>query len=120
MTAGVHNFICEQGATWRRRVVWKAGSPAEPVNLTGCIARMSIRATPTSDVIADVSCSIPAPLTGAIDLELTAPQTTAIPAPGTRWNSPSNFVFDLEVQFLDGTVTRVLNGTFSVSPEVTR
>lgn len=120
MTAGVLNFGCEQGATWRRSVTWKTGAPPDPVNLTGCTARASIRANPASEVVASISCAIPAPLTGVIELELTASQTSALPAAGARWNTPSNYVYDLEVQHPDGTVTRLLNGAFSVSPEVTK
>lgn len=33
----------DQGATWCAVLCWKAGSPATPVDLTGCTARMHVR-----------------------------------------------------------------------------
>lgn len=39
-----------QHGTFRKRLVWKAGSPVEPVDLTGCAARAQIRPEYNSNV----------------------------------------------------------------------
>ena len=44
MTAPVsYNITLQQGATHRELFTWQAGTPAQPVNLTGCTARLQVR-----------------------------------------------------------------------------
>ena len=49
MAAGTLNIVTEQGATYRRTLTWKTGTPAVAVNLTGYTARMMLKATPTKE-----------------------------------------------------------------------
>jgi hypothetical protein len=50
--------------------------------------------------------------TGPVEIKLTDEQTAAI-----TWASA---VYDLEIEFTNGEVRRLLQGAISVSPEVTR
>lgn len=43
MAAEKLKLLIEQGATFRKTLTWKAGTPPVPVNLTGCTARMQMR-----------------------------------------------------------------------------
>lgn len=50
MAAAKLKLVIEQGATFRKTLTWKAGTPSVPVDLTGCTARMHIRAVITDAV----------------------------------------------------------------------
>lgn len=51
MTPAVLDMITiVQNGTFRKRLVWKAGTPKVPVDLTGCTARAQIRPDYNSDV----------------------------------------------------------------------
>lgn len=107
----------EQGATFSELVTWKAGTPAVPVNLTGCTARMHVRAKLEStalllDLTTENGGIVLGGSAGTVLIYLTDEQTEAI-----GWTSG---VYDLEIAFPGGTVTRLLKGSVSVSPEVTR
>lgn len=107
----------DQGATFRKSVTWKAGTPAAPVDLTGCTARMHVRSEVKSPtVLLDLTTAnggvTLGGAAGTVDLYLTDDQTTAI-----TWTSG---VYDLEVEFANGDVRRLLYGSVTVSPEVTR
>lgn len=110
-------FTIYQGATFRKRLTWKTGPLSSPVDLTGCTARMQVRSSVDSPIVL-------LPLTtenggialggtaGTIDLYVSDAGTTAITWSGGVW--------DLEIVYPGGDVTRLAQGSISVSPEVTR
>ncbi len=120
MSAGVLNLKCEQGATFSRTVTISTGTPATPMNLTGYTARASVRKEATGPELVAMTCTILTPANGSIVISLTAAQTAAIVTTGKRWSEASIYCYDLEIQSAGGTVLRVLNGEFQVSPEVTK
>ena len=116
-----HNFKIEidQGATYNKVITWKAGTPknAAPVDLTGCKARAQFRGELESDtVLLELTTEnqriVLGGPTGEIRIVISATDTTAL-------NWPTG-VYDLEVEFPDGTVVRRMAGSVVVSPEVTR
>jgi len=114
MAAGSYNITIEQGATYDQTFTFtRDGSP---VNLTGYTARMQIRASVTAQqVVYDVAVTGTFTLGGAagtIRIVITATNTAALTA-GT-------YVYDLELQSASGVVTRLLQGSVTVVPEVTR
>lgn len=117
MAAGAYNMTCEQGATFRRTFTW-LDETEQPVNLTGCSARMQVRAThkaPTTWLSLTTALNggiTLTPLEGKITMVLSATATAALPV--------GKGVYDLEVVMVNGDVHRVLEGTFTVKPEVTR
>lgn len=118
MAAFKLNLKIDQGATFRKLVTWKVGPPpGTVVDLTGCTARMHAR-TKVSDaaVLLDLTTTngglVLGDALGTVEIKLTAAQTAAI-----TWTSA---VYDLEVEFGNGDVRRLLQGSISVSPEVTR
>lgn len=108
----------DQGATFQKVVTWKAGTPATPVDLTGCTARAQFRATIAAPVALYEMTSAPdggitlGGVAGTITIDIDEPTTA-----GFSWKTA---VYDLEIVRADGTVRRLLSGTVSVSPEVTR
>ena len=112
MAAGKHNFTLEQGSTFNREISVQENSQA--LNLTGYSARMQMRSTHDSSSIAlTFTAAIANPATnGKINLGATATATAAV--------EEGIYVYDLEIESSAGTVTRILEGTITVTPEVTR
>jgi hypothetical protein len=116
MVAGKYDMICEQGATFVRNLVWQDENEV-PVNLTGYTARMHVRQNVQSNALilplttenGGISLT---PETGGIRLFLSASATDPL--------QPRRAVYDLELVAPDGFVTRLVEGTFTIVPQVTR
>lgn len=114
--AGKYNVIADQGATFARLITWKDDENT-PVDLTGYSARMQVREKYTSTVAA-LSLSTPS---SGISLGTTNGQITlSVPASTMAALPSGEYVYDLEMVSSTGAVTRLLQGTFTVTPEVTR
>lgn len=110
-----------QGATYRHRITWKLApdqnTTPTPVDLTGCTARMQVRAKIGATEVLLTLTTENGGVTlggtaGTIDLLIEAEDTAAI-----TWTSG---VYDLEIIFTNGDVRRLLYGEVVVSREVTR
>lgn len=117
MAAAKLKLIVEQGATFRKVLTWKAGTPAVPVDLTGCTARMQMRgeitdAAPLVTLTTENNGIVLGGVAGTIILQITATATAAF-----VWTTS---VYDLEIQFPSGDVRRLVYGPVSVTPGVTR
>jgi hypothetical protein len=124
MIAGLYNIICQQGSTFGRTITYKYLDPASPPsdprylpwNLTGFTARMQVRRTVDSSTVlislttenGRVSLGGPS---GIIELNISAADTATITGSG---------VYDLEVISPNGIVSRIIQGDFTLSQEVTR
>ena len=112
------NLKINQGATFSKLVTWKTGTPPVPVDLTGCTARMQVRArvdSPTAllDLTTENGGIVLGGVLGTIEFcKLSATASAAI-----GWKSG---VYDLEIVFPGGTVLRKMAGSVAISPEVTR
>ena len=114
--SGQWNLTIDQGATFDVTLTWRdeAGSP---VDLSGYTARAQIRsqvtsATPLVDLTVGDGITLGGGA-GTIRLVIDDTDTAALPA-------PFDGVWDLEVESGSGVVTRLLAGTVTVTPEVTR
>lgn len=117
MPAGIWNVRADQGATFSRVLTWK-DSDGVAQNLTGFSARMQVRDT-TDDTDGSVltlttenSRIALGGVAGTVSLLVDATTMAAIPA--------TQYVYDLELVSSGGVVTRLVQGTFVVDPEVTR
>jgi hypothetical protein len=116
MSAGTLNLTVEQGATWETILTWKIDAVA--VNLTGYTARLQVRThVGAATTVLSLTSSPAAGITlggaaGTITLSLTAVQTAALAA--------GDCVYDLELVSSGGNVTRLVEGAWTVKPEVTR
>ena len=114
MTPGRYNIKCYQGATFVLAPSWKINGSY--VDVTGYSAAMDVKYSPTSTTSITTLTSANGKITvgttdGTFTLNLTAAQTSALAA--------GNYVYDLEVTSPGGTVTRLLEGGFTVFQEVT-
>ena len=126
MRAGSHNFVCEQGSTFKRTIEIEqpdliadpTGETFVPYDLTGFTARMQVRRTIDSSAFLlsltteNGTLEInPGASTNIIAINVSASVTASINTSG---------IYDLEIQNGEGEVSRVLQGNFTVIPEVTR
>jgi len=116
MPAGIYNIVCEQGATFRRELVWRDSSE-QPVNLQGYTARMQVRPNIKSAIVlVDLTTENARLVLDAADGKV----TMTLSATTTATFTPKQYVYDLELVAGNEEVTRLLQGTFTVVPEVTR
>ncbi len=88
-----------------------------PIDLTGCTARMQVRADVESPLVLIELSTLNGRIVlggaaGTVDLGIAATDTAAM-----AWTSG---VWDLEITHPGGDVSRLAEGSISVSPEVTR
>lgn len=114
MTPGKYNMICPQGSTLEQQLIYKIDDVV--VDLTGYSARMQVREkhTSKSSVLSiDTSAGgLAVNDQGAIDISISASTTANLVA--------KDYVYDLEIVSSGGIVTRLIEGKFMVTPEVTR
>ena len=117
--AGLYNITCQQGATLQRQLTWT--DPArDAYNLTGYTARMQVRANTSSNTVI-IALSTTAGSGGTITLGGTAGTVDLlIPAANTTTLTAGQYVYDLELVSGGGVVTRLIEGNFKVTAEVTR
>jgi Na+/serine symporter len=114
MTPGLVNFVCPQGSTFRRTLTYTLDEV--PVNLAGYSSRLQVREAyySTDPLVSLVSGSgiTMGGSAGTIDILISASVTSQFPT-GTH-------VYDLEIISPSNIVDRLIEGTFNVTPEVTR
>ena len=106
----------EKGATYRHRLVW-TGANGQPIDLTGCTAKMQVREEVISDtVLIELSTEngriTITPASGQFDLYIADEDTDHLSLDGG--------VYDLEVYHPNGEVTRLCQGVWLFTDEVTR
>jgi hypothetical protein len=105
----------DQGATWLLSFEW-LDDDGQPIDLTGCTARMQLRATPATPVLLELSTTNGrlslAGVTGIIELLVDAPTTAGL--------SCESGVYDLRVTFPSGRVDVALAGRFTLALAVTK
>jgi hypothetical protein len=126
MRAGTYNFTCEQGSTFTRLVELEepdlvadpTGETFVPIDISNHTARMQVRRTIDSTTFLvyltteNGGLTInPADADNQIVISMSDDVTASISTSG---------VYDLEIESPEGVVSRILQGTFTLSPEVTR
>lgn len=115
MVPGKYNIICPQGSTLDQQLTYSIDDV--DVDLTGYTARMQVREkhTSTSTTLSLTNSNGGIVLGGAagtIKIVVTAAQSSELTA--------KEYVYDLELVSSSGNVTRLIEGKFIVTPEVTR
>jgi hypothetical protein len=126
MIAGIYNILIEQGTTFYRLIdVMEPNildpNTFDPFNLTGYTARMQIRRTIdsptamlslTSPTVSGNGITVMDGANNAISINITDTLTSSLTSSG---------VYDLEIiKTSTGAVSRLLQGTVTLSLEVTR
>lgn len=109
--AQVQTFHIDAGATFAEELTYK-GDDGELFDLTGFSARLQLRESVTADVaVLDLDLEIDV-ATSRVIIDITADQSSSLVLP--------RYSYAIELYAPDGTVTRLLQGSFKVSPEVVR
>jgi hypothetical protein len=113
MIPGKLNLSCPQGSTFSKSLTYKVDD--DPVNLTGYQARLQVReffySTEPVLNLSDGSGITLGASAGTINVLINAGTTATL--------IPGDYVYDLEL-VAGGTVSRLVEGKFVVTPEVTR
>lgn len=118
MVAGVYDIYIEQGATYDLIVTWNDDLD-EPYDLTDCVARMQIRQAYGTPIL--VSITTTSTSSGLITLGgVLGTITIKITDTATDTLTGTSALYDLEVQFDNDDVKRVLQGAVTISPNITR
>ena len=114
--AGQYNIVADQGATLSRNIHWKDENGA-PIDVTGYSARMQVRQrfVSASPVISLTSPSGGITLGGSSGTIVVTASATVMAGV-----EAGDYVYDLEMVASNGVVTRLVQGSFKVRPEVTR
>lgn len=126
MRAGKYNMTCEQGTTFRRTIFIEqpdletdpTGNTFVPFDLSGYGARMQVRRTiDSTNFLLELTTENgaltinPTGVLNEIFIDVSASVTASVSTSG---------VYDIEIVDGSGVVSRVLEGEFNLSPEVTR
>ena len=118
MIAAIVNLYIEQGTDWQQTFLFYSDlAQTVPVDFTGCtgICRISDL---DGNAVAAPMVSFPAPTTGTLVLALPSRVTAAISVDGAvLYSDTAAFAYDVNVIAADGSVSRWLNGSLSISPE---
>lgn len=119
MTPGLVNFVCPQGSTFKRTLTYTLDNT--PIDLSGYSARLQVReayystepilslATGSGLAVGGLSISGSA---GVINIYIDNTTTSNLPT--------GNHVYDLEIINTLEEVDRLIEGSWIVTPEVTR
>lgn len=126
MRAGTHNFFLEQGSTFSRSIYIEqpdlindpTGATFIPFSLSDYTARMQVRRTIDAssfllELTTENGCITVAqsPDGNDINIDISASVSSSVSISG---------IYDLEIENTSGVVSRILQGNFTVSQEVTR
>lgn len=120
--AGQYNIQVNQGEDYVQLFQWKMLDSDTPFNLTGFTARAQIRSAAFSNgIIATIAVAITDAVNGVFKLSLSNTVTASIPTgQGKFFYDEVRYPYDVELVSPAGAVSRVLNGSVIISPEVTR
>ena len=108
--SGKYNIVAEQGATFNLN--FRVETNGTAWNLTGYTFAMQVRrSTSATTTLLNLTT---ATMTSSGHVTATASATTMSSVPAGRW------VYDIELRSSGGEVTRILEGRFIVTPEVTQ
>jgi hypothetical protein len=121
MIAGKYNILCEQGTTFTRVLTVEQPTVEdptvfEPYDLTDHTARMQVRRTiDSSTVLVSLTTE-----NGRISIDEADGKITLSMSDEVTSTITSSGVYDLEIIDGAGNVSRVIEGLFTLSQEVTR
>ena len=104
------NLVIDQGTTYTTTLTL-TDENGVPLNLAQATASSQIRKTYSSSMAVTFATAINVQM-GEITLSLTANQTSSM--------TPGRYVYDVELTEYGNTITRVVEGVVTVTPQVTR
>jgi hypothetical protein len=123
MAAAVLDLKCEQGATFKRIFTIKNAAGAV-IDLTNYTFTGQVRQSTTSsmELLAFTFTKATDPTTGVVTMSATPAATLGLNnIGGPTYKDGKVLQYDVDMtNSVSGTVTRILNGSFTISPTVTK
>lgn len=125
MAAATHNFIAEQGVTFNETLTYLAPDGVTPIDLTGMTGRMQVRdsygaSTPILDLTTANGGIILGGVLGTVQILIAASVMSALTVPDIGSDHPTLFGY-YDIELVNGlVVTRLVQGTFNITREITR
>ena len=114
--ADTYNLNIDAGATYQLTVTWN-DSNGDPIDLTSYTARMKLKSAYGGTTLVSLTDTDGLTLGGALGtIAIVIADTLTATLAGT---SHTKGVYDLEVESAGGVTTRILEGKWVCSPEVT-
>ena len=118
MSAATTNLIIDQGATWNITFTYKNSNG--PIDLTGYTAALQLRTNYDAiSTSASEFLSLSSPTNGIVLGGTSGTIAVTAPATQTAALTAGEYVYDLELTS-GSTVTRLVQGRITVTPQVTR
>ena len=113
MSAGKYNLPIEQGSTFNQQFTVKDTDTGLAMDLTGCVIRSQIRETVDATTILATFLPVYTDMAnGVFNLTLTEAETAALTVAIAK--------YDIEIVWVDTSVSRLLQGNAVLSNEVTK
>lgn len=109
--ATISNLYVDAGSTYSN-IITVSASNGQALDLTGYTVASQMRKSYGSSTVYNFSASIYNASQGKVRLQLSNIQSEAIPS--GRW------LYDVEIKSPSGSVTRVVEGIVTVSPQITQ
>lgn len=91
-----------------------------PVDLSGCVIRASMKKAYGATNKFDFGVEIPSPQEGRFSFGMTPGVSSTIPCGASPSDQASQYVWDMEVEYPDGTTKPIFYGSVKVAPEATK
>lgn len=115
-SSGGLRAACEQGSMFNPTIFIVEDCSGDPVDLTGCTVKMQVRPAPGSSTLILTISTLAGNVTidgprGAIAIN--------VPASVTATLVPGLYVYDMDLTESGGGISRLIEGKFEITPEVT-
>lgn len=106
--ASIQNFTIDAGADYSIDFAYFQSDGVTPISLTGYTAKFQMRKSPIAGLVLEI---IPTIVGNVVTVAFTAAQTTLL--------TDSPYVYGIEL-YKNATVTRFVEGTVTMDPEIVR
>ena len=110
MPAGKYNLVLDQGSDYATTLTLKKSGSA--IDLTDFTARAHIRATKESTNYVPFTMTFPDRAAGQVTMTLPSATSSSMAA--------GSYVYSLEIESAAGAVTRLIEGSLTLTREITR
>ena len=113
------DLLIRQGATLGPFPVSLLSEDQTPVDLTGAVVRGTVSKDYSAATTYPITILVSNALGGEFRMSMPATLTATIPYLGDIFEPENQYVWDLEIEFSDGTVMPVFWGIVQLAPEAT-
>jgi hypothetical protein len=115
------DLLVRQGSTFGPNEITIKDSQGVSKDITGAVIRGQVRKTPSAGVSATIVSTVTSAIQGKFVWSIPATQTTLLVADAnSETAAASQYVWDMEIEYPDGTIYPLLYGNVNVFREVSK